>query len=94
MNSNNKKYLHISQHWSSKKGTLGGELTNPVTDSGKSKLSSLLDLMALSEFHGWSDNEVYYKFSDNQEAPFGMESYQIESNGNLSLSNSNCDSSD
>lgn len=86
VDSKGKKYLLISQHWSSKLGrNVNGEIKyiNPITDEGKNQLTHLKDLETLIEFHQWSDNGVYYYFSDKNECQFGMEKYEILDNGKL-----------
>ncbi len=97
MNYQNQKYLHISQHWGSKRGIKQGSdfvYINPVSDQGKRSLSHLKDLELLIEFHGWNDNGVYYNFSDSSEASWGQEVYSVEIDGTLIFKNSNYDSSD
>ncbi len=97
LNTKNQKYLHISQHWSGKKGvkSSSGEFTyvNPVTDEGKRQLTSLKDLQALIDFWGWSDNGIYYSFSDNSSASWGQEVYEVAGDS-LKFTGASYDSSD
>ena len=97
MNHKNKPYLHISQHWGSLKGiSKDGKnvFSNPIRDLGKNRLTSLFDLEMLIEFHNWSDNGVYYKFSDKASADWGQEVYQINTDGSLIFLNADYDTSD
>lgn len=97
LNSKNQKYLHISQHWSGKKGVKNsaGEFVyvNPVTDEGKRQLSSLKDLQTLIDFWGWGDSGVYYSFSDKGSASWGQEVYEISGEA-LKFVGADYDSSD
>lgn len=97
VNTQGKKYLLVSQHWSSKKGKkVGGDFVyvNPLTDEGKKTITHLKDLEALIEFHQWSDNGIYYKFVDNKESSWGMETYEILENGSLKFVGADYDTSD
>lgn len=92
-----KKYLNISQHWGSKTGQRQEDgtfnYTNPVSDV-KSKLTDINDLIALIRFHEWSDQGTYYSFSDTIKNHWGMEIYQVESDGSLVFLSANYDTSD
>lgn len=97
MNPENKKYVAVSQHWSAKKGQqVDGKTvyTNPVCDEGKNKLTSLKDLQILIDFWGWGDSGIYYKFTDQDKAPWGNELYEIGEGGSLTLIHTDYDSSD
>jgi hypothetical protein len=97
MNYQNQKYLHISQHWGSLKGMLKNgktEYSNPIRDLGKNKINHLKDLELLIEFHNWSDNGIYYKFSEEKEASWGQEVYEIKSDGSLEFVGADYDTSD
>lgn len=96
LNSQNKKFVQVSQSWTSKRGiTKNGktEYLNPVTDEGKNRLTSLNDLAKLIEFFQWEEGS-YYSFKDDDHAAWGSEVYAIGDDKSLSLVNSNYDSSD
>lgn len=96
LNSQNKKYIQVSQHWGAKRGiTKNGQTTyvNPVSDEGKSRLISLNDVAKLIEFFQWTEG-VHYEFKNTSDASWGTEVYEIDANNNLSLVNSDYDSSD
>lgn len=86
------KYLRISQHWGSVLYRGGVKMENPV--AGKRSLTNLRDLENLKEYHGWSDNGVYYKFSNEADVEFGMETYEVKPDGGLTLVGSHYDTSD
>jgi len=90
LNPENKKYLHISQHWTSRRNNR----PNPVLDEGKKSLTNLSDLEKLVEYHSWSDNRVYFEFNDSSGANWGQEVYQVLNNQDLKLIGSDYDSSD
>lgn len=97
MDTQNKKYLAISQHWSGKKGQQkDGQIVyvNPVSDEGKRKLTHIKDLEVLIEFWGWGNSGVYYKFTDSNQAPWGNELYEIFADGTLGFIGADYDSSD
>jgi hypothetical protein len=97
MQTNGKKYIHISQHWSSRKGGYDAQgnldIKNPITDEGKKEPSNLKDIETLIEFHAWHEG-VHYKFSDNSSPSWGNLSYEIHHDGTLTFVASDCDSSD
>lgn len=97
MDTQNKKYVAISQHWSALRGgEKNGErvFINPITDEGKRKLTHLKDLETLIEFWGWGSPGVYYKFTDSDKAPWGNELYEIHPDGSLGYVGADYDSSD
>lgn len=92
-----KKYVLVSQHWTSKIGKKVGDnfqYVNPISDEGKRQLTHLKDLETLIEFFGWSDSGVYYKFSEKESSSWGMETYEIADDGSLKFLNADYDTSD
>lgn len=86
MNPENKKYLHISQHWG-----INRSGKNPIQSR---RLSSLEDLSTLIKYHNWSDNKVYYSFSDSPTPRWGSEVYEVKENKELVFVGAEYDTSD
>lgn len=97
MQTNGKKYIHISQHWSSKKGGYDADgklnIRNPLTDEGKKEPGHLKDIETLIEFHQWSER-VHYELTDSDKPDWGSICYEIQPDGTLVYVSSDCDSSD
>lgn len=90
-NQSPKKYVNVSQHWTSKIYDHDKkDYTNPVRDAGKSKPEHMDDLHALKQaghISGWTEH-------DHPKKSFGNETYEVSHDGKLKHVGSHYDSGD